>query len=78
MGAFLVLTGTILLMGSVIWLVGEILKTGVLWGMLALFLLPVVALYWTFWVDYQRCHEPFFIGMGGTVIVLCGYAIGVG
>lgn len=77
MGAFLVLTGTIILMGSAIWLIGEIMKADVLLGMLALFSLPIFAAYWTFWVDYRRCHEPFFIGMVGTLLVLTGYAAGV-
>jgi hypothetical protein len=77
MGSFLVLTGTIMLMASGIWLVGEILKTGVLEGMLALFTLPLFSIYWTFWVDYPRCHVPFFIGMGGTFLVILGYGLGV-
>jgi len=66
-----------MLMASGIWLVGEILKTGVLEGMLALFTLPLFGIYWTFWVDYPRCHVPFFIGMGGTLLVILGCGLGV-
>ena len=77
MGSFLVLTGTIMLMASGIWLVGEILKVGVIEGMFALFTLPLFSIYWTFFVDYPRCHKPFFIGMGGTVLVLLGYGVGI-
>ena len=66
-----------MLMASVIWLVGEVLKTGVVEGMLALFLFPLFSIYWTFWVDYGRCHVPFFIGMAGSVAAIVGYGIGI-
>lgn len=77
MGSFLVLTGTLMLMMSAIWIIGEVLKTDVLLGALALFLFPLFSIYWTFSVDYKNCSKPFFIGLGGTICVLIGMGFGV-
>ncbi|GAB4274871.1 MAG: hypothetical protein Kow0029_15530 [Candidatus Rifleibacteriota bacterium] len=77
MGALFVLTGTIMLMMSAIWIIGEVLKTDVIMGALALFFFPIFSIYWTFFVDYKRCNVPFFIGLGGALFVLIGMGIGI-
>jgi hypothetical protein len=77
MGAFFVLTGTLLLMASAIWIIGEVLKHDVFMGALALFAFPIFSIYWTFFVDYAKCHIPFFIGLGGALLVLVGLGFGV-
>lgn len=77
MGSLLVLTGTLMLMMSAIWIIGEVLKTDVFMGALALFAFPLFSIYWTFSVDYEKCHKPFFIGLGGTFLVLVGMGLGV-
>ncbi|HNX78217.1 MAG TPA: hypothetical protein PLM07_22005 [Candidatus Rifleibacterium sp.] len=77
MGALLVLTGTLMLMMSSIWIIGEALKKDVLLGAAAMFLFPVYSIYYTFFVDYQRGHVPFFTALGGTALLLIGYLTGI-
>lgn len=76
MGPLFVLTGTLMLMMSAIWIIGEALKKDLLAGVVALFGFPVYAVYYTFYDDYARGHQPFFIGVGGATVLLIGYFIG--
>jgi hypothetical protein len=76
MGALMVLTGTLMLMMSAIWIIGEALKKDLLKGALALLTFPVFSVYYTFFEDYARGHQPFFIGLAGTTLLIAGYVIG--
>lgn len=76
MGPLLVLTGTLMLMMSAIWIIGEALKKDLFAGFVALFGFPVYAVYFTFYEDYARGHQPFFTGLGGTLCLIIGYVIG--
>jgi len=76
MGPLLVLLGTLMLMMSAIWIIGEALKKDLLAGCAALFGFPVYAVYYTFYNDYARGHQPFFIGVSGATVLLIGYFIG--
>ncbi len=77
MGSFLVLTGVLLLMASSIRIIGEALKTDVLMGIIALLAFPFYSIVSTFFIDYQKYHRSFFLGLGGTFLVLVGYAMGL-
>jgi hypothetical protein len=77
MSSFFVLTGVLMLMASSIRIIGEALKTDVLMGIIALLAFPFFTLYATFFADYQKYHRPFFTGLGGTCLVLVGYAMGL-
>jgi len=77
MGALLVLAGTLMLMMSSIWIVGEALKKDVVLGALALFAFPFYSVYYTFFVDYRSHSVPFFTGLGGTVLLIIGYFTGI-
>ncbi len=77
MGALMVLAGTLLLMMSSIWIIGEALKKDVLLGAAALLAFPVYSVYYTFFVDYKRGNVPFFTGLGGVFLVIVGYFTGI-
>ncbi len=77
MGALLVLAGTLLLMMSSIWIIGEALKKDVLIGAVALLAFPVYSIYYTFFVDYKRGNVPFFTGLGGFFLIIVGYFTGI-
>lgn len=77
MGALLVLAGTLLLMMSLIWLIGDALKKDVLIGAVALLAFPIYGVYYTFFVDYKRGNVPFFYGLAGTVLIIIGYFTGI-
>ena len=77
MGALLVLAGTLMLMMSSIWIVGEALKKDVVLGAVALVAFPLYSVYYTFLVDYRTYHVPFFTGLGGAVLLLIGYFTGI-
>jgi len=77
MGALLVLAGTLMLMMSSIWIVGEALKKDVVLGALALVAFPFFSVYYTFFVDYRSHHVPFFTGLGGAVLLIIGYFTGI-
>lgn len=77
MGALLVLAGTLLLMMSSIWIIGEALKKDVATGVCALLLFPFYSFYYTFWCDYARGQVPFFVGIAGAVLIGAGFAVGI-
>ena len=77
MGALLVLAGTLLLMMSSIWIIGEALKKDVFLGVAALLVFPIYSLYYTFYCDYAKGHVPFFIGVSGVAVIALGYGIGI-
>lgn len=77
MGALLVLAGTLLLMMSSIWIIGEALKKDVILGAFALLVFPVFSIYYTFYCDYEKGHIPFFIGISGTAMIAVGYTVGI-
>ncbi|MDD3000005.1 MAG: hypothetical protein EOM80_07850 [Erysipelotrichia bacterium] len=77
MGAMLVLAGTLLLMMSFIWVIGEALKKDVFLGGVALILFPFYSVYYTFYCDYARGHVPFFTGLSGAALLLIGYFVGI-
>ncbi len=76
MGPLFVLAGTLLLMMSAIWIIGEALKTDLGLGLVALLLFPIYSIYYTFYLDYAKGHQPFFIGSCGTTLLIIGYFIG--
>lgn len=76
MGPLFVLAGTLMLMMSAIWMIGEALKTDLVLGILALVVFPLYSIYFTFYRDYAKGHQPFFIGMGGATLLVIGYFIG--
>lgn len=76
MGPTFVLLGMLLIMMSVIWIVGEVLKTNVVLGVIALVTFPIFSVYWTFFEDFQKCKTPFLIGTSGLVFAIIGRVIG--
>jgi hypothetical protein len=77
MGALLVLAGTLLLMMSSIWMIGEALKKDVLLGAVALLAFPVYSIYYTFFVDYKKASVHFYTGLSGFCLVIAGYLTGI-
>ena len=77
MGATLVLCGILLIMMSLIWIVGEVLKVDVILGLFCLLTFPIFSIFWTFFKDYNKCRKPFFIGLSGFILAIIGHSIGL-
>lgn len=75
MGPTFVLFGMLLIMMSLIWIVGEVLKVDVVLGVVALITFPIFSVYWTFFEDFNRCKTPFAIGASGFILTIIGQII---
>jgi hypothetical protein len=64
-------------MASAIWIIGEVLKKDVLLAAVALITFPVFSIFWTFWVDYQKCGTAFYLGLAGAILSGWGLKIGI-